>query len=187
MGENQVPTKSEYREYIASAEWQARRIKFLAKYRYCSECNLPRRWAVRFYDQDLHVHHESYEHIGKELDEDLRALCRRCHEIKTFGHSSLPEKNWYRPGPEFIFILAEEFEFLITTDYAKALRPIVELAEKCHPLAFDLAFAEVVRTYTYMPCPENLIGIIREKVELLEISGARASNGLLEWRRQRQL
>ena len=42
------------------------------------------------YDQDLHVHHRNYQRVGAELDSDLRSLCRRCHEIETFGESSLP-------------------------------------------------------------------------------------------------
>jgi len=28
---------------------------------------------------DLHVHHKTYENIGKESDEDLIVLCKSCH------------------------------------------------------------------------------------------------------------
>lgn len=50
---------------------------------------MPRWLASIVYDHDLHVHHVSYEHLGQELDSDLAALCRRCHDIKTFGRSDL--------------------------------------------------------------------------------------------------
>lgn len=41
------------------------------------------------YDQDLHVHHKTYRNRGAERPEDLQALCRRCHELETYGRSSL--------------------------------------------------------------------------------------------------
>ena len=45
--------------------------------------------SVIAYDQDLHVHHKNYQNIGAELDSDLEVLCRRCHEVETFGESAL--------------------------------------------------------------------------------------------------
>jgi hypothetical protein len=86
-----MPTRSEYREYIASPEWQARRKEFLYFYPACNRCGLPRWLAIIAYDQDLHVHHRSYARIGCELESDLEPLCRRCHEIETFGKSTLHE------------------------------------------------------------------------------------------------
>lgn len=85
-------TKTEYRQYIASAEWQERRKRFLVECSdgHCDRCRLPRWVAILAYDQDLHVHHLSYERVGQESDEDLQALCRRCHELETFGSSDLP-------------------------------------------------------------------------------------------------
>ena len=50
---------------------------------------MPRWIAVVAYDQDLNVHHASYARLGCEVDADLEALCRRCHEIETFGESKL--------------------------------------------------------------------------------------------------
>ena len=83
-------TKTEYRQYIASAEWQERRKNFLNDQGYkCARCEMPR-WLARIaYDQDLHVHHKSYAHLGAESWSDLEALCRRCHDIETFGRSDL--------------------------------------------------------------------------------------------------
>lgn len=84
-----MPTKTEYREYLSSEHWRERRKEFLDAFPNCNQCDLPRWLAIIAYDQDLHVHHKSYARVGEEIDDDLEPLCRRCHEIKTFGNSSL--------------------------------------------------------------------------------------------------
>ena len=84
-------TKSEYREYIASADWQQRRKQFLVNRRYCEICGVPRWLAQVAYNQDLNVHHFSYANLGKEIDSEVGILCRRCHEKATFGRTSLRE------------------------------------------------------------------------------------------------
>ena len=83
-------TRTEYREYIAGEKWRRRRNTYLEFYSECNGCGVPRWLASMVYDQDIHVHHRSYARIGAELDEDLEALCRRCHEVETFGKSKLP-------------------------------------------------------------------------------------------------
>jgi hypothetical protein len=82
-------TKTEYQAYIASEDWQKRRKAFLLAFPICIRCGLPRWLAVIAYDQDLHVHHKNYARVGRELDDDLEPLCRRCHEVETFGSSPL--------------------------------------------------------------------------------------------------
>lgn len=82
-------TKTEYREYIAGEAWRKRRAEFLKEVNYCERCEAPRKLVVLVYDQDLHVHHRSYARVGNERPDDLEALCRRCHEIETFGRSEL--------------------------------------------------------------------------------------------------
>jgi hypothetical protein len=91
-----MQTKTEYRDYIASEGWQQRRKAFLDQRTYeqcgilhCSRCRVPRWLAAIAYDQDVHVHHKNYQHLGHERAEDLEVLCRRCHEIETFGRSEL--------------------------------------------------------------------------------------------------
>src|SRR5713101_6765418 len=93
-------TKSEYRAYISSEKWQQRRKEFLRGKDFCNRCGLEKGMAATAYDQGLHVHHRNYTRVGDELDQDLEAICRRCHEIETFGHSEL--KNFY---PEDIAII----------------------------------------------------------------------------------
>lgn len=84
-------TKSEYRKYIQSEYWQQRRKQFLSGHFSCQRCKLPSWAAIVAYDQGLHVHHKNYLRLGCELEEDLEALCRRCHEVETFGNSALKE------------------------------------------------------------------------------------------------
>jgi len=85
-------TKTEYREYIASEDWQQRRKEFLLQWGWeCNRCGLPRELAIIAYDQDIHVHHRSYANLGSESYKDLEPLRRRCHDIETFGSSNLHE------------------------------------------------------------------------------------------------
>jgi 5-methylcytosine-specific restriction endonuclease McrA len=48
------------------------------------------RWLARIaYDQDMHLHHLSYANLGHETAADVELLCRRCHDLETFGRSDL--------------------------------------------------------------------------------------------------
>jgi hypothetical protein len=90
-------TKTEYREYIASKEWrECRKIYLETDGSTCNRCSLPRWLAIIAYDQDLHVHHISYARLGCELGKDLESLCRRCHEIETFGKSNLHKPQSFK-------------------------------------------------------------------------------------------
>jgi len=82
-------TRSEYRRYIASEHWLQRRKQFLFYHPECNRCGLSGENAREAYDQGLHVHHRNYQRVGCELDSDLEALCRRCHEIESCGKTNL--------------------------------------------------------------------------------------------------
>lgn len=84
-------TKTEYREYLQTPAWQQRRKEVLKVIPVCMKCWIPRWVAQIAYDQDLHVHHKSYAHVGNELPYELAPLCRRCHEMETFGRTDLRE------------------------------------------------------------------------------------------------
>lgn len=85
-------TKTEYAEYLQSEHWQQRRKKAIAEVGHrCEQCSLPRWVAALLYDQDLHVHHRNYQNLGDEQDDDLEVLCRRCHDVETFGRSNFRE------------------------------------------------------------------------------------------------
>jgi len=60
----QVP----YKEYL---HWRKIRVEAIARANHrCQLCNK---------DNILHVHHRTYERLGKELPEDLIVLCQSCH------------------------------------------------------------------------------------------------------------
>jgi hypothetical protein len=83
-------TKTEYAELLKGERWQTLRKEFLSERLCCERCELPRWLAAIAYDQDLHAHHKSYARIGTaEEVNDLEALCRRCHDIETFGTTNL--------------------------------------------------------------------------------------------------
>ncbi len=60
-----------YNNYLGSDHWKATRNKALERADY--EC-----WHCGGGDK-LHVHHLTYERIGKELPTDLMVLCASCH------------------------------------------------------------------------------------------------------------
>jgi hypothetical protein len=84
-------TSSSHQAYLNSDRWKNLRIYALDWSRYCcEECSMPRWLAKIAYDQDLNVHHESYANVGTDEEIfDLVVLCRRCHEVETFGRSDL--------------------------------------------------------------------------------------------------
>lgn len=83
-------TKTEYASYLKSEAWQKKRKEAYAYWpSECNTCGLPRWLAEIFYDQDLHVCRSSYADMSNEKVEDLYLLCRRCHEVETFGRSEL--------------------------------------------------------------------------------------------------
>jgi 5-methylcytosine-specific restriction endonuclease McrA len=76
-------TKHEYQEYLASEHWRDTRRRKLRQAEYqCQECGCK---GVR-----LHVHHLTYERLGREWDSDLKVLCENCHRD---AHGS-PLENW---------------------------------------------------------------------------------------------
>jgi HNH endonuclease len=63
---------SKYEVYLATNHWQTLRERALeSQGRACRRCGATRA---------LHVHHRTYERIGRELLEDLEVLCATCHQ-----------------------------------------------------------------------------------------------------------
>jgi len=60
-----------YKKYLQTEEWKAKAnaCKKLADYK-CSKCDNT---------SNLHAHHNTYERVGEELQEDLECLCSECH------------------------------------------------------------------------------------------------------------
>ena len=62
-----------YREYLRTGHWQAKRKKALKYFGHrCCGCGAE--------DVVLHVHHMHYEDLWREKLEDLRVVCRNCHD-----------------------------------------------------------------------------------------------------------
>lgn len=67
-------TRVVYKQYIKSRKWAKKRDKIFAMYNYtCYDCVI---------EKAEHVHHLTYRHLGKERDDELIPLCKRCHEIR---------------------------------------------------------------------------------------------------------
>ncbi len=65
--------KWDYRGYLQSPAWKARRVEALIRAGYkCEKCGMI---GVK-----LEIHHKTYANIGNERPEDLEVLCERCHE-----------------------------------------------------------------------------------------------------------
>jgi hypothetical protein len=69
---------SEYEEVLASGRWRALRAEVIRRAGYsCARCGRGGR---------LDVHHAAgYRNLGRELPDELQALCRECH---TARHAS---------------------------------------------------------------------------------------------------
>lgn len=87
----------EYEAYLASPQWKKLRADRLrqAKFR-CERCG-----NIKSADQ-LHVHHLTYERLGRELMSDLQVLCLGCHwkadqERKASGGTARPEGYDHSP------------------------------------------------------------------------------------------
>lgn len=62
--------KKEYSEYLHSEGWIKTRDRVRQERKVCEVCGS---------DEELQVHHLTYENIGNEKDEDLILLCKDCH------------------------------------------------------------------------------------------------------------
>jgi 5-methylcytosine-specific restriction endonuclease McrA len=66
-----MATSAEYKQYLQSPQWQAKRRKILHRAGY--RCELCRK------AKPLQVHHLTYERKFRERLGDLQAVCDRCH------------------------------------------------------------------------------------------------------------
>lgn len=79
-----------YSEYISSVKWKATRKRILERdNNHCMLCHSEER---------LEVHHNSYENLFNESDDDLVTLCRECHErVTNFQRSKRYSKRIHVP------------------------------------------------------------------------------------------
>lgn len=179
-------TKSDHAEYLKSAHWLDMRKMFLDMHSCCERCQIPRWLAAIAYDQDLHAHHKSYANKGTpEEANDLEALCRRCHDLETFGTTDLRvpvsrickfcgEKHWNPRAsycPVCIFICGQgdkcirdylplpypHSKLLIWCDLLKAIRGMVSGDEILDELVNLEVMFEERRNRVFVPiCDEDI-------------------------------
>jgi hypothetical protein len=105
-----------YAEYILSDEWKARREAALSRAgNRCQLCGAKKH---------LHVHHNTYENLGHERDEDLIVLCQPCHDVYHASRDSRTKRNErYRETPKVRPVIP-------TPDNPKPERPFVEIPKR---------------------------------------------------------
>jgi 5-methylcytosine-specific restriction endonuclease McrA len=93
-------TLGEYPKYLASPHWQQLRRQKLDEqrnklgYNCCEECG--DRPAVTK-STAVSVHHPTYERLGKEQLQDLKIICRPCHD-KEHGRDEATQRRYYGPS-----------------------------------------------------------------------------------------
>ena len=61
----------EYRAYMASTAWARRKAAYFQMHgRFCIVCGTT---------LGIHLHHLTYERLGRELDDDMRSMCEKHH------------------------------------------------------------------------------------------------------------
>jgi 5-methylcytosine-specific restriction endonuclease McrA len=72
-------TRRDLDEYLQSPEWMVVRAEAIERAGHmCEQCGFTRK---------LQVHHVSYSRLGNELPEDLKVLCRQCHDAEHHSHN----------------------------------------------------------------------------------------------------
>jgi hypothetical protein len=72
--------RERYNRYINSPAWSDRKRAYFSTYaRVCAFCGTT---------DDIHLHHHTYDRMGRELDEDLVPLCVSCHDAVHDYHRS---------------------------------------------------------------------------------------------------
>lgn len=66
------PRRADYSQYMKSAEWFHKRQQVIL--RSDGKCE-----AIGCTNEAVEVHHMTYQRLGNENLEDLRAVCRECH------------------------------------------------------------------------------------------------------------
>lgn len=88
--------REQYVAYMRSPEWRARRDRALRDGgEKCAQCNS---------QKDLHVHHWSYERLGREQERDLEVLCKSCHRNADM-YRRLNERNGLYMVPRYVYML----------------------------------------------------------------------------------
>jgi hypothetical protein len=86
-------TKNEYQEYLQTDHWIDFSQEIKAQRPCCERCGCDRKNSLARFKQGLHVHHKTYERIGRELPDDVEVLCFSCH-LADEHDSDDPTVSW---------------------------------------------------------------------------------------------
>jgi len=78
---------SSYFDYIYSKAWGIVKDRIHLRDKVCQGCSQK---------NGLDVHHKSYKHFGKEFDEELVLICRKCHNLVHKRHKEQKTKKGKR-------------------------------------------------------------------------------------------
>jgi hypothetical protein len=90
----------EYEKYLETTHWQDFRkfaLNEQAKKLGRNMCERCEREPDGERGAELHVHHLTYERLGRELIEDVQIICRECHDMEH-GRDARNQARYYAPG-----------------------------------------------------------------------------------------
>lgn len=86
MTDDRTPGQQRYADYLETRHWKATRDAKLEAAGYlcqrCGEGGKRRVYNGQTYWLGLHVHHLTYDRVGKEQMDDLEVLCIHCHQVE---------------------------------------------------------------------------------------------------------
>jgi 5-methylcytosine-specific restriction endonuclease McrA len=71
----------DYRKYTSSSAWRCNPVRLREFEAAGFQCRLCTNSVAL--GHTLEAHHRTYKRLGREIDGDLTALCRECHQVVT--------------------------------------------------------------------------------------------------------
>lgn len=98
-----------YRDVMKSERWRNLRREIIADFQQCERCDSK---------ENLQLHHDSYENLGRETWKDVELLCVDCHKLADKEREEYVNDRrvqaWadkvYWPGVELTDEIEDEFE-----------------------------------------------------------------------------
>lgn len=122
-----------YKKYINSNDWHDKSNDFLSRHKYCKICRKL---------EATQVHHNTYKTLGKERDEDLDALCERCHLALHSMPPNIPDKVQLKKSMKIInyFNKYPKIRTLVINDISRKYYKNVFILDKLDSTSNGTAF-----------------------------------------------
>ena len=124
--------------YYFTEPWIMRSDLYRSTHPNCEVCGIPNNMAKRWYGTKLNIHHRNYLRWGRgqELDEDLLALCLRCHCARHYlPVDGMPNYVEYAPWLECEVLCEDLLDPLGWAQWTAPKRRLLDLAKRGHLLA----------------------------------------------------